>query len=74
MYVLNYVQGGAKMPKKRVQEIANEFGVTTMAVYLWIRKGLPYDTKKEIGKKEYKVIDPNDVYKFLRIEKPKKEE
>lgn len=57
--------------KKSVSEIAEEFGVTNMAVYHWIKKGLKHDTQNAIGKKEYIVIDPDDVYKFKGIEKPK---
>lgn len=54
---------------KSVAEIAEQFGVTTMGVRYWISKGLPFKTEKIIGRKKRKVIDPDDVYKFLGIEK-----
>ena len=51
----------------KVADIANKYGVTRWAVYLWLKNGLPYQVKKEIGRKPYKVIDPADVEKFHGI-------
>jgi len=55
------------MGKLTVQEIANKYGVTYQAVWLWIKKGLKVSTVREIGKKEYRVIDENDVAEFLGL-------
>ena len=50
-----------------VAEIAEKFGVTTMAVRHWIKKGLKTETEKIIGVKPRMVIDPEDVKKFLGL-------
>lgn len=50
-----------------VAEIAEQFGVTTMAVRHWIKKGLPYEIEKVIGIKPRMVIDPEEVKKFLGL-------
>ena len=53
--------------KLSVSETAANYGVTTMAVRHWLKKGLKHTTRREIGKKEYIVIDPKDVVKFLGL-------
>lgn len=50
-----------------VAEIAERFGVTTMGVRYWIKKGLKFKTEKVIGVRPRTVIDPNDVIEFLGI-------
>ena len=52
-----------------VSEVAEEFGVTSMAVRHWIAKGLPTETEKVIGIKPRMVIDLNDVYSFTGLKK-----
>lgn len=49
-----------------VQEIANLYGVTRMAVYNWIKDGLPYKKEKICGIKPYYIIDPDDVDAYHR--------
>lgn len=58
----------------QVKEIAIKFKVSEVTVYDWVKKGLKHNTENAIGKKEYIIIDPNDVYKFKGIIKPKKKE
>lgn len=53
--------------KLTVQETADQRGVTTMAVYHWIKNGLKTSTRKVIGKKQHIVIDPKDVDDFLNL-------
>ena len=55
--------------KKTVKQIADMFGVTSAGVRYWISKGLPYEMEKVIGIKPRKVIDPEDVPKFLKLTK-----
>lgn len=57
------------MEKMNVQETANARGVTRQAVYGWMKDGLKHEKVKEIGKKEYAVIDPDDVDDFLKLTK-----
>ncbi len=52
---------------KTVAEIAAEFGVTSMGVRYWIKKGLKHKTEKVIGIKTRIVINPDDVREFLQI-------
>ena len=51
------------MPRRK--EISEIFNVTTMGVRYWIKNGLPYKVEKKIGLKPRKVIDPEDVKKYL---------
>ena len=53
--------------KLTVKETAISRGVTSMAVRYWIKNGLEYTTRREIGKKEHIVIDPKDVDKYLNL-------
>ena len=55
--------------KKTVSQIAEMFGVSSMGVRHWIKKGLPYTKEKVIGIKPRMVINPNDVYDFLELDK-----
>ncbi|MEA1972888.1 MAG: hypothetical protein U9N34_06305 [Candidatus Cloacimonadota bacterium] len=55
--------------KYNVKTIAEMFGVTKMGVYYWLDGGLPYEIKREIGKKDFKVIDPEDVCVFKGLNK-----
>jgi hypothetical protein len=52
-----------------VSEVAEYFGVTPPGVRYWISKGLKTQTEKVIGVKPRKVIDLDDVHKFLNITK-----
>ena len=56
------------MELKTVAEIAAQFGVTTMGVRYWIKKGLKISTEKVVGIKPRIVINPDDVIEFLQIE------
>jgi len=57
-----------KMEKlKTVSEIAAQFGVTTMGVRYWIKKGLKTSTEKVVGIKTRIVINPDDVREFLKL-------
>ncbi len=53
--------------KLTVAEIAARYEVTPMGVRYWIKKGLPYEMEKVIGVKPRKVIDPDEVDKFLNL-------
>jgi predicted site-specific integrase-resolvase len=55
------------MAKYTVQETADRYEVTYMAVQKWIEKGLPYTTERVIGKKERRVLDEKDVEDFLQL-------
>ena len=55
------------MKKLTVTQTAQKFKVSRMAVYYWIQNGLKTEKVKVIGKKEYQVIDPDDVVKFLGL-------
>ena len=52
---------------KTVEEIAKAYGVTSMAVRFWIKKGLPYKIEKVIGIKPRIVIETKNVDNFLKI-------
>ena len=52
---------------KTVPEIAEMYNVHRQAVYLWLRKGLPFKVEKVVGIKPRKVILPADVDEFLKI-------
>ena len=52
---------------KTVAEIAAQFGVTTMGVRYWIKKGLKTSTEKVVGIKTRIVINPDDVREFLKL-------
>ena len=52
---------------KTVKEIAEMYGVTDMAVRLWIKKGLQYKTEKVLRLRPRKIIDIKDVDNFLKI-------
>ena len=47
--------------KLSVAKIANKFSVTKAGVYYWIDNGLPFEKEK--------IIDPDDVYDFLGLER-----
>ena len=51
---------------KTVQETADIFGVSRIAVYNWIKDGLPYKREKVIGIKTRIIIDPSDVYIYQK--------
>ena len=55
------------MKLKTVAEIAAEFGVTSMGVRYWIKKGLKTSTEKVVGIKPRIVINPDDVREFLKL-------
>ena len=52
---------------KTVKEIAEMYGVTDMAVRLWIKKGLQYKIEKVLRLRPRKIIDIKDVDNFLKI-------
>lgn len=54
---------------KTVPEIAEEFGVTKMAVYHWIKGGLAHKKERVIRRRERIIIDPDEVVKFLGLTK-----
>ena len=53
----------------KVREIADKYSVAPLTVYRWMNQGLPYKTINEIGRKPYRVIDPEDVLKFRGVAK-----
>lgn len=53
--------------KLTVAQIAEKYGVTSVAVRHWLNKGLKFETEKVIGIKPRKVIDPKDVDEFLGL-------
>lgn len=53
--------------KYSVAEIAEMYGVTSMAVRYWIKQGLEFSRRREIGRKEYIVINKKDVDKYLKL-------
>ncbi len=53
---------------KTVSEIAAMYNVTPMAVYKWLQAGLPCKWIKVIGRKPYRVINPEDVLTFRGVE------
>ena len=65
-----------KKEYKPLAEIAKEYGVTYHAVRLWTTKGLEYQIERVVGQKPRRVVNPEDVVKFLAlgIKKPNKEE
>lgn len=52
---------------KTVAEIASIYGVTKAGVHYWIKNGLEFETRRVIGVKAHKVIDPKDVDKYLGL-------
>ena len=56
---------------KTVAEIAEQFGVTKVAVYNWMKDGLQYKTEKIIGRKPQVIIDPNDVVEYHKSKEGK---
>jgi predicted transcriptional regulator len=48
-----------------VKEIADNYGVTKQAVYLWLSDGLKFEIVKKVGRKAYRQINPDDVKKYL---------
>ena len=56
------------MEKRTVKEIAEYFGVTSMAVRHWLKnKNIPYEIEKVIGIKPRIIIDIEDVKKALNL-------
>jgi predicted DNA-binding transcriptional regulator AlpA len=49
---------------KTVIEISKMFGVSRIAVYNWIKDGLPHSREKVIGVKTRVVINPSDVIEY----------
>ena len=52
---------------KTVKEIAEEFGVTKMSVYNWLKDGLPHKKERVIGIRKRTIINPEDVVMFLEL-------
>ena len=52
------------MNKVSAYEVAKRFKVTPPTVYEWIKKGLPYTTKK-VGLKESKYFDLEEVRQWV---------
>lgn len=50
-----------------VDEIADIYNVTGMAVRHWINKGLPYEVEKVIGIKPRIVIKLEEVEEYLKL-------
>jgi hypothetical protein len=55
--------------KLTIAETAERFNVTVTGVRYWISKGLKFEVEKVIGIKPRMIIDPDDVYEFLGIER-----
>lgn len=49
-----------------VNQIAERFGVSSMAVRLWIKDGLPVKYEKVIGIKTRMIIDPENVIEYQK--------
>ena len=49
-----------------LQEIADHYGVSYVAVSNWIKNGLKFSTKKKIGRKPYKVSTIKNVESYLK--------
>ena len=52
-----------------VKEISETLGVSKVAVYQWLKEGLPHKKERTIGKKEYVVATIKDVEKHLKLTK-----
>lgn len=48
----------------KVSETAERFNVSQTAVRNWLRNGLRYEISKEIGRKRYALINPEDVVNY----------
>lgn len=49
-----------------VKEVAQKFGVSQMAVRLWIKDGLPVKYEKVVGIKTRMIIDPENVILYQK--------
>ncbi len=49
----------------RVQEVAKKYGVSRQAVYLWMSRGMPYETKF-LGIRSYRVMDEKKVDEWVK--------
>jgi len=49
------------------REVSEKYHVTPMAVNHWVKSGLKFKMKREIGRKAYRVYDEKDVEQFLNI-------
>lgn len=54
-----------------VRELAELYGVTTMAVRHWIKAGCPYEIERVIGVKTRMVLDKEKVDAWLNL-KPRR--
>ena len=53
---------------KTIKEIANEYGVTTMAVRHWVKKyDINVKLERRIGKKPVIIINLDDIKKALEV-------
>lgn len=59
------------MKKYNVEETAKMFGVTPLTIRTWIKDGLEYSKVKEIGKRAFMVIAPEDVKKYHKTKEEK---
>ena len=48
----------------KVSEIAEKFSVSQTSVRNWLRNGLKFEVSKEIGRKRFALIDPDDVEEY----------
>ena len=48
----------------KVSEIAEKFSVSQTSVRNWLRNGLKFEVSKEIGRKRFSLIDPDDVEEY----------
>lgn len=55
-----------------VREVAEKYGVSTMAVRHWLADGLPYKVEKIIGLKPRMIIDPKDVEAYHKSKEVKR--
>ncbi len=52
---------------KTVLELSKHFDVTIMSVYKWIQKGMPFEERKQVGRKKYKIISLQKAKDFLGV-------
>lgn len=47
-------------------ELAESLQVSRMTVYHWVKAGLPYEWRKDIGKRSYRVFSLDDAIRFAK--------
>ncbi|HSW57587.1 MAG TPA: helix-turn-helix domain-containing protein [Dehalococcoidales bacterium] len=49
------------------QEVADIYKIAPHSVYYWVRKGLPFQEERVIGRKLRKVFKMSEVESFLKL-------